>query len=463
MMKKCEHDSIVVDAGGVSTCKDCQATKRSGPTAPWMPEIGIHCKHDHITVEDGGAETCDDCHMTKRNGGDVWIVGTQCISKCTHERIEYHQESGQPDQCLECGAKRYQKGTVWHPLMLKCSDCRTAYHYKGEFPLPDDYKRQCPKCFEEKSEMACKCSGCTEITGVPPEILQGNEVFCPDCIPRHCKHDHAVQDEQMNRLACPDCGKIRSSKHANWHGQDLTCSDCNLKFEYHGRWPIPDFYQPRCPSCLKKVAGLFKGRPFRATNGSGILCDWQIKERVESGIIRIDPYDPKCVQPASYDLHLGTQFKIYRVHAAEIIDTKKPIDHMLLDIVIRKDEVFILHPQYFALGLIAEITGVDSKHVGRLEGKSSLARMGLLIHTTAGFLDPGNSLKLTLELFNVSPLPIKLYPGMPIAQIAFEEMQEVCEKPYDGLYKDVDHVQGSLIHKSFGRYDVKTGFFNQRV
>jgi dCTP deaminase len=195
-----------------------------------------------------------------------------------------------------------------------------------------------------------------------------------------------------------------------------------------------------------------------------ILSDGEIKEKVAQGKIIIEPFDESCLQPASYDLHLGNQFKIYKSHCAEIIDTRKPVDGMMENVDLEGRDYFVLHPGSFALALIEEKTGVDSKHVGRLEGKSSLARMGLLIHTTAGFLDPGNCLKLTLELHNVSPLPIKLYPGMKIAQIAFEEMGRECVVPYGkekgSSYYGVDHIQESQMHKNFSRYDMKTGLYN---
>lgn len=195
-----------------------------------------------------------------------------------------------------------------------------------------------------------------------------------------------------------------------------------------------------------------------------ILSDGEIKEKVISGEIVIEPFDESCLQPASYDLHLGRQFKIYKPYVAEVLDTRKSTAGMMEDVDLEGRDYFVLHPGAFALALIEEKTGVDAKHVGRLEGKSSLARLGLLIHTTAGFLDPGNCLKLTLELYNVSPLPIKLYPGMKIAQIAFEQMGRPCEVPYGkekgSSYYGVDHVQESEMHKNFARFDKKTGLYN---
>jgi dCTP deaminase len=185
-----------------------------------------------------------------------------------------------------------------------------------------------------------------------------------------------------------------------------------------------------------------------------ILSDRDIKAKIASGAISITPYDESLVQPASVDIHLDNDFKIFRPHKTEVIDPKKPVDGMMEHVTIEDGDAFILHPGTFALGLIKEETGVDAQHVGRLEGKSSLARLGLIIHTTAGFLDPGNKLQMTLELFNASPLPIKLYPGMKIAQMAFEEISSPCEKPYgskglNSKYYGAKEVQASQMHKNF--------------
>ncbi len=185
-----------------------------------------------------------------------------------------------------------------------------------------------------------------------------------------------------------------------------------------------------------------------------MLSDGEIKEKVKSGELTINPFDEKCLQPASYDLHLDNHFKVYKSHTSEIIDPKKPVTEMMEDVYVPEEGYFVLHPGSFALGLVKEETGVDAKHIGRLEGKSSIARLGLIIHTTAGFLDPGNSLKMTLELFNMSPLPIKLYPGMKIAQMAFDEMEKESEKPYghkslNNKYVGDDKAVESKMHLNF--------------
>ena len=161
-----------------------------------------------------------------------------------------------------------------------------------------------------------------------------------------------------------------------------------------------------------------------------ILSDTDIRAALDRGDISIDPFDEKYIQPASVDLHLDREFLIFDTTQNYVIDPKKPIDDMMKPIHIDDETPFVLHPGEFALGLIYETTGVSEEYVGRLEGKSSVGRMGLLIHVTAGFLDPGNSLKMTLELHNTANMPILLYYKMPIAQMAFEKLSSPCARPY---------------------------------
>lgn len=161
-----------------------------------------------------------------------------------------------------------------------------------------------------------------------------------------------------------------------------------------------------------------------------ILSDTDIKKALTNGDISIDPLDLKYLQPASIDLHLDKEFLIFDTTQHYVIDPKKPIDPLMKSVTIDENRPFVLHPGEFALGLIYETTGVSNEYVGRLEGKSSIGRMGLLIHVTAGFLDPGNKLKMTLELCNVANMPILLYYKMPIAQMAFEKISSPCEVPY---------------------------------
>lgn len=185
-----------------------------------------------------------------------------------------------------------------------------------------------------------------------------------------------------------------------------------------------------------------------------ILADKSIKEKLLSGEISIEPFSPEFVQPASYDLHLDKSILIFDTDKHELIDVKKPVEDLMIKIEITEEDGYVIKPGQFVLANVVEVTGVDSRHVGRLEGKSSLARMGLIIHATAGFLDPGNKLRLTLEIANLSPLPIRIYAGMKIAQLAFEELDTNCERPYgsSGLnskYKGDMTVQASKMWKNF--------------
>jgi len=184
-----------------------------------------------------------------------------------------------------------------------------------------------------------------------------------------------------------------------------------------------------------------------------ILSDKSIKEKINTGEISISPFSQDSLQPASYDLLLDSNIMYFNTDGNNIIDVKKPVDDLMVKTQI-SDSGFVIEPHQLVLANVIEITGVDSKHVGRLEGKSSLARIGLIIHATAGFLDPGNKLRLTLEMVNLSPLPIRIYAGMKIAQIAFEELDTPCEKPYgskslNSKYSGDLTVQASRMWENF--------------
>lgn len=187
-----------------------------------------------------------------------------------------------------------------------------------------------------------------------------------------------------------------------------------------------------------------------------ILSDGSIKKGIEKGFIKIEPFDIACLQPASYDLHLGNTLMIFDEQKHQIIDVREPVTDRMKTIKLKPGGAYILMPGAFVLANIAEITGVDNKHVGRLEGKSSLGRLGLVIHATAGFLDAGNELRMTMHMTNLSPLPIKIYEGMKIAQIEFEEIDKEVERPYgtEGLgskyYKNMT-VMPSFMHKNFAK------------
>ena len=161
-----------------------------------------------------------------------------------------------------------------------------------------------------------------------------------------------------------------------------------------------------------------------------ILSDRDIKKALKSGRISVDPLFPDSIQPASVDLHLGAEFLVFKNTGHTAIDLKQPIDDLMQQVSINEKTPFVLHPGEFALGLTYETTGVADDMVGRLEGKSSLGRVGLIIHATAGYLDPGNRLNMTLELHNIANLPIVLYYKMPIAQMSFTPLSSPAENPY---------------------------------
>lgn len=186
-----------------------------------------------------------------------------------------------------------------------------------------------------------------------------------------------------------------------------------------------------------------------------ILSDKGIKEALKAGEITIDPFDEKCLQPASYDLHLDKNVLVFDRNNISLIDPKEKNLNMMKSVTI-PDTGYIIHPGEFILSNLEEVTGVGDSHVGRLEGKSSLARIGLIIHTTSGFLDPGNSLRMTLEIANLSPLPIKLYAGMKIGQMSFEKLDQPCERPYgskglNSKYLGNMTVQGSKMYENFDK------------
>ncbi len=185
-----------------------------------------------------------------------------------------------------------------------------------------------------------------------------------------------------------------------------------------------------------------------------ILSDKTIKERIKSGEIIITPFSEEFLQPASYDLHLGKSILVFNTDKHSLIDIKKPVEDLMVKRELKDGEEYVVNPGDFFLANIEEVTGVNGRHVGRLEGKSSLGRLGLIIHATAGFLDPGNSLKMTLEIANLSPLPIKLYCGMKIAQMAFEEIDQFVEKEYgdkslNSKYLGDTDVKASQMFKNF--------------
>jgi len=161
-----------------------------------------------------------------------------------------------------------------------------------------------------------------------------------------------------------------------------------------------------------------------------ILSDRTLREELAAGRIVIDPLDETCIQPSSVDLHVDGLFRVFRNHTTPFIDPKQPQDDLTELVEVDDGDAFVLHPGEFVLGSTLEHVGLPDDLVARLEGKSSLGRLGLLIHSTAGFVDCGFRGHLTLELSNVANLPIAIYPGMKIGQISFLRMTTAADVPY---------------------------------
>ena len=163
-----------------------------------------------------------------------------------------------------------------------------------------------------------------------------------------------------------------------------------------------------------------------------ILSDRTLREQLAAGRIVIDPLDDALIQPSSIDVRISNLFRVFRNHTRGIIDVKQDMVDLteLVEISEHGDDPFILHPGEFVLGSTYERIAVPNDLVGRVEGKSSLGRLGLLIHSTAGFIDAGFDGHITLELANVASLPITLYPGMKIGQVSFMQMTSPADNPY---------------------------------
>jgi dCTP deaminase len=185
-----------------------------------------------------------------------------------------------------------------------------------------------------------------------------------------------------------------------------------------------------------------------------VLSDRDIRAEIEAGRIVIDPYIPEAVQPSSVDLHLDRRFRVFRNSRYPYIDVREPQPELTELLEIGGDEPFILHPGEFVLASTFERVALPDDIVARLDGKSSLGRLGLLIHSTAGFVDPGWDGNLTLELSNVANLPITLYDGMKIGQISFQRLSSPVEVGYGDArigskYRGQRDPTASLYHRDF--------------
>ena len=174
---------------------------------------------------------------------------------------------------------------------------------------------------------------------------------------------------------------------------------------------------------------------------TSVLSDGTILKLVEAGRIRIEPWDPALVQPASVDIRLGDSFRVFHNYRVATIDLRDPPANLTEEVTVLQDEAFVIHPGEFCLGSTLERVELPDDIVSRIEGKSSLGRLGLIVHATAGFLDPGWKGTLTLELNNLTRVPIKLYPGLLIAQLSFMALDRPAQRPY-GSPDLGSHYQG---------------------
>ncbi len=161
-----------------------------------------------------------------------------------------------------------------------------------------------------------------------------------------------------------------------------------------------------------------------------LLSDRDIRAELDSGRVTLDPYDPSMVQPSSVDVRIDRFFRLFDNHKYPVIDPAADQPDLTRLVEVKPDEAFILHPGEFVLASTYEVVTLPDDVAARLEGKSSLGRLGLLTHSTAGFIDPGFSGHVTLELSNVATLPIMLWPGMKIGQLCFFRLSSAAENPY---------------------------------
>ena len=185
-----------------------------------------------------------------------------------------------------------------------------------------------------------------------------------------------------------------------------------------------------------------------------ILSDRSIREELAAGRIVLEPFDDSFVQPASVDVRLDRYFRVFLNHTMPVIDVKVDMPDLTELIEVDGQSPFILHPGEFVLGSTLERVRLPDDLVARIEGKSSLGRLGLLIHSTAGFIDAGWDGHITLELSNVANLPITIYPGMKIGQISFFQLTTPAETPYGGAGSKYQGQRGptaSRIHEEFSK------------
>ncbi len=161
-----------------------------------------------------------------------------------------------------------------------------------------------------------------------------------------------------------------------------------------------------------------------------LLSDRDIKAEINAGRVKVEPFDGAMIQPSSVDVRLDRFFRVFENHKYSVIDPSIEQSDLTREVEVAANEEFILHPGEFVLASTYEVITLPDDIAGRLEGKSSLGRLGLLTHSTAGFIDPGFSGHITLELSNVANLPVKLFPGMKIGQLCLIKLSSPAENPY---------------------------------
>lgn len=187
-----------------------------------------------------------------------------------------------------------------------------------------------------------------------------------------------------------------------------------------------------------------------------LLSDRDIKSEISLGRIQLEPYDAAMVQPASVDIRLDRFFRTFENHKYQFIDPAQEQEDLTRAVEVAPNEPFILHPGEFVLGSTYEVVTLPDDIAARVEGKSSLGRLGLLTHATAGFVDPGFSGHVTLELSNVANLPVTLWPGMKIGQLCFIKMSSASEHPYgSGVYGSrYQNQRGPTASRSFQNFHI---------
>ena len=193
-----------------------------------------------------------------------------------------------------------------------------------------------------------------------------------------------------------------------------------------------------------------------------ILSDRSIREELAAGRVGIEPFDERQIQPSSVDLRLGHRFRRFQRSNQPFIDVKRPVHDLMEVLEIPEGDPVIVRPREFMLGTTIEAVTIPSDLVGRLEGRSSLGRLGIIIHSTAGYIDPGFRGQVTLEISNLLDEAVALYPGMRIAQISFSRMTTPADRPYgsgdlSSKYQDQADTTASRLYLDFDARDRPTG------